>query len=73
MTSASNDPPGEDAKNLTTGTPESLPWLSAEMVPDYDTPSGLEAFQIIGLDESACSSTWLKRRRKYQRLLKQKR
>jgi hypothetical protein len=73
MTSESDDPLGEDATDMHTDVPESQPWLSAEMVPDYDEPYGFEAFQIIHLDESTCSSTWLKRRRKRQRLLKRKR
>jgi hypothetical protein len=38
-----------------------------------DAPSGREAFQIIDLDRQTSSSTWLKRRRKRQRLLKRKR
>ena len=73
MTSESDDPLGEDATGMYTDAPESQPWLSAEMVPDYDEPCGFDAFQIIDLDESTCSSTWLKRRRKRQRLLKRKR
>ena len=38
-----------------------------------DAPSGREAFQIVDLGGSTGSSTWLKRRRKRQRLLKRKR
>ena len=49
------------------------PWLSAEMVPDNVVPCGSEAFQIIDLGRSACSSTWLERRQKRQQLPQRKR
>jgi hypothetical protein len=38
-----------------------------------DAPSGSEAFKIIDLGRPTGSSTWLKRRRKRQQLLKRKR
>jgi hypothetical protein len=37
-----------------------------------DAPSGSEAFKIIDLGRPTGSSTWLKRRRKRQQLLKRK-
>jgi hypothetical protein len=69
----SDDQLCEGTTNQFTDASEGQPWLSAEMVSDYDAPCGCENFQIIDLGESACFSTWLQRRRKRERLLQRKR